>query len=69
MRYILSPSQPTKPETGTSGLTGGWTNLYVLPTVGSGNSTWMSLCFVSGENSYGEWSTPICLSSGTVTGQ
>ena len=69
MRYILSTSQPTKPATGTNGLSNGWSNLYLLPEVGTGKSTWMSLCFVSGENGYGEWSTPICLSSGTATGQ
>jgi len=49
-------------------MSNGWSDLYLLPERGSGNSTWMSLCFVSGENSYGEWSTPICISSGTVTG-
>lgn len=69
MRYILSTSQPTKPATGTNGLSNGWSDLYLLPEVGTGKSTWMSLCFASGENGYGEWSTPICLSSGTSTGQ
>jgi len=29
----------------------------------------MSFCLVSGEDVYGEWSEPICISSGTVTGQ
>lgn len=69
MRYILSPSQPEKPATGTNGLSNGWSNLYLLPEPGSGNSTWMSLCITSGENVYGEWSTPICVHSGTITGQ
>lgn len=69
MRYILSTSQPTKPATGTNGLSNGWSDLYLLPEAGTGKSTWMSLCFASGENGYGEWSTPICLSSGTSTGQ
>lgn len=69
MRYTLSATQPQKPATGTSGLTNGWSNLYLLPEVGSGKSTWMSMCFVTGENVYGEWSTPVCINSGTVTGQ
>lgn len=68
MRYILSSTQPQKPATGSNGMSNGWSDLYLLPERGSGNSTWMSLCFVSGEDSYGEWSTPICISSGTVTG-
>ena len=69
MRYILSPQQPIKPETGTDGLSNGWSNLYLLPEIGSGNSTWMSLCFVSGEDTYGEWSAPVCIYSGTMSGQ
>lgn len=69
MRYILSSTQPQKPSTGSNGMSNGWSDLYLLPERGSGNSTWMSLCFVSGEDSYGEWSTPICISSGTITGQ
>ena len=68
MRYILSPTQPQKPETGSDGFVNGWTDLYLLPERGSGNSTWMTICFVSGGGYYGEWSTPICLSGGTVTG-
>ena len=69
MRYKLSPIQPEKPATGTNGLSNGWSNLYLLPEAGSGNSTWMSLCMITGENAYGEWSTPICTHSGTLTGQ
>ena len=63
MRYILSTSQPTKPATGTNGLSNGWSDLYLLPEVGTGKSTWMSLCFASVENVYGEWATTICLTS------
>lgn len=69
MRYKLSPTQPEKPATGTNGLSNGWSDLYLLPEAGSGNSTWMSLCMITGENAYGEWSTPICAHSGTLTGQ
>jgi len=68
IRYLLSQSMPEKPATGSDGLLQGWSNLYLLPEAGSGKSTWMSMCFISGENAYGEWSSPVCITNGTISG-
>ena len=69
IRYLLSQSMPEKPATGSDGLLQGWSNLYLLPEAGSGKSTWMSMCFISGESAYGEWSSPVCITNGTISGQ
>ena len=69
LRYKNSSSQPQKPTTGSNGLTNGWSNTYSLPNTSQGETAWMTICFVTGENVYGEWSTPVCISWGSVTGQ
>ena len=69
LRYKNSSSQPQKPTTGSNGLTNGWSNTYSLPDTSQGETAWMTICFVTGENVYGEWSTPVCISWGSVTGQ
>lgn len=48
---------PTKPEAGTDGLSGGWSNTSTLPS--TGQYTWMTFCNVSGAGQYGTWENPI----------
>lgn len=69
IRYKNFTEQPTKPATGTNGLSDGWSSVYSLPNTRIGETAWMTLCFMSGDNIYGEWSTPVCISWGSVVGQ
>ena len=69
IRYKNSSSQPEKPDTGSSGLADGWSATFSLPNTREGETTWMSLCFITGDGVYGEWSTPVCISWGSVEGQ
>ena len=68
VRYKNSSQQPNAPQTGTDGTSDGWSATYAFPDTSNGEITWMSICFVSGDNVYGAWSTPVCVTWSNVRG-
>ena len=67
-RYQNATSAPTKPITGTdgiddnNGINTGWAEAASTPTsqqLNQGYGTWMTQCFVSENQMFGEWTTPI----------
>ena len=69
IRYKNSANQPVRPGSGSNGYTDGWSGTFSLPDTNIGEVTWMTLCFVTGEDVYGNWSTPVCISWGSTSGQ
>lgn len=69
MRYKVSAQQPEAPESGTDGKSNGWSDTYTKPDTANGEITWMTLSFFNGEGIYGAWSTPVCITWGSVQGQ
>lgn len=69
MRYKVSAQQPEAPESGTDGKSNGWSDTYTKPDTANGEITWMTLSFFNGEGVYGAWSTPVCITWGSVRGQ
>lgn len=69
MRYKVSAQQPEAPESGTDGKSNGWSDTYTRPDTANGEITWMTLSFFNGEGVYGAWSTPVCITWGSVRGQ
>ena len=68
VRYKNSSQQPNAPQTGTDGTSDGWSATYAFPDTSNGEITWMSICFVSGDDVYGAWSTPVCVTWSNVRG-
>ena len=69
MRYKVSAQQPEAPESGTDGKSNGWSDTYTRPDTANGEITWMTLSFFNGEGIYGDWSTPVCITWGSISGQ
>ena len=69
MRYKVSAQQPEAPESGTDGKSNGWSDTYTRPDTANGEITWMTLSFFNGEGVYGSWSTPVCITWGSIRGQ
>lgn len=68
VRYKNSAQQPTKPATGSSGYSDGWSSNYTAPDTEHGEITWMSICFLNGNGEYGVWSSPVRITWGTTSG-
>ena len=68
VRYKNSAQQPTKPATGSSGYSDGWSSNYTVPDTEHGEITWMSICFLNGNGEYGVWSSPVRITWGTTSG-
>ena len=67
IRYKNSAQQPTKPATGSSGYSDGWSATYTEPDTEHGEITWMSICFLNGNGEYGVWSSPVRITWGTTS--
>ena len=69
MRFKVSTQQPNAPAKGSDGTSDGWSDTYTMPDTANGECSWMTLSFFNGEGVYGSWSTPVCITWGSIPGQ
>ena len=69
MRFKVSTQQPNAPASGSDGTSDGWSDTYTMPDTANGECSWMTLSFFNGDGVYGSWSTPVCITWGSVPGQ
>lgn len=69
MRFKVSVQQPNAPASGSDGTSDGWSDTYTMPDTANGECSWMTLSFFNGDGVYGSWSTPVCITWGSVPGQ
>ena len=58
-RYQNAHNTPSKPETGSDGLSGGWAKEVPSPDIANEIWTWMTYTYCTATEQYGTWSDPI----------